>query len=256
MKKTFAEKHPYIAVILSSMFCTFMTALGMAVTQIMGLTGESVYNVATIALLVSVAIGFLIMKRSKFKLSEYGFRMSEKGSRRKIWWYAPLIAIEVIPIAVYGFSKDVMLLQFITAGIFTITVGFNEEIYFRGIALRFLMGKGQKKAIIVSSVIFGLLHLANALNGKDMLYLVLQMLFAFLVGLVLAEIVSIGKSLWPAIVWHAAHDFISIATGESLDRAALIILAIQVAILLIYAVGIWKKSENRRETSHNLPENP
>lgn len=80
--------------------------------------------------------------------------------------------------------------------------------------------------------------------AKDMLYLVLQMLFAFWVGFALAEIVSIGKSLWPVIVWHAAHDFISITTGESLDRAALIVLAIQVAILLIYAVGIWRRREN------------
>lgn len=30
---------------------------------------------------------------------------------------------------------------------------------------------------------------------------------------------------------------------DSLDRTALIVLAIQVAILLVYAVGIWKKSD-------------
>lgn len=242
MKETFAEKRPYIAVILASLLCTFMTASGMAATQIMGLKDNSVYGVATIALLISVALGILIMKKSKFKLSEYGFRMSEKGSWHKIWWYAPLAAIEVLPIAVYGFGSGVMPAQYITVGIFAITVGFNEEIYFRGLALKFLMGKGKKTAIIASSVIFGILHLANALNGKDTLYLVLQMLFAFLVGFVLAEIVSVARSLWPVIIWHAAHDFISITTGDSINRTALIILAIQVVVLLIYAVGIWKKS--------------
>jgi membrane protease YdiL (CAAX protease family) len=102
--------------------------------------------------------------------------------------------------------------------------------------------KGSKKAIIWSSVIFGTLHLINALNGKDVLYLILQMLFAFLVGFVLAEIVSITKSLWVVIIWHGAHDFISFTTSEALDLSGLIVLAVQVAILLIFAIGIWKSS--------------
>lgn len=68
------------------------------------------------------------------------------------------------------------------------------------------------------------------------------MIFAFLVGLVLAEIVSISKSLWIVIIWHAVHDYISSITGETLDTTALIVLAIQVGILLIYAIYIWKKS--------------
>jgi hypothetical protein len=63
-----------------------------------------------------------------------------------------------------------------------------------------------------------------------------------LVGFVIVEIVSITKSLWIVIIWHASHDFISITTEAELDTKALIILAIQVIILTIYAIGIWKKS--------------
>lgn len=103
--------------------------------------------------------------------------------------------------------------------------------------------KGRKKAIIWSSVVFGALHLVNILNGKDTLYLILQMCFAFLVGFVLAEIVSITKSLWVVIIWHASHDYISIITGDALNKTALIILVIQVGILLLYAICIWNKSK-------------
>ncbi|MFD1175997.1 CPBP family intramembrane glutamic endopeptidase [Paenibacillus puldeungensis] len=247
MKKSFVQKHPYIASILVGLLCTFMTALGMAVPQIMGLDTYSIYIVATVFLLISVAIGVFIMTKSKLTLVEYGFRISENRSSSNVWWYAPLLALEVLPIAVYGFSPEITPVQYIILAFFTIAIGLNEEIYFRGLALKFLAAKGGKRAIIFSSIIFGVLHLINALNGKNVLYLVLQMLFALLVGFVLAEIVSITKSLWIVIIWHAAHDYISNTTSDSLDQTALIILAIQLVILLIYAIGIWKRT--------NVPEN-
>lgn len=242
MKKSFVQKHPYIASILVGLLCTFITALGMAVPQMMGLDTYSIYIVSTVFLLISVAIGIFMMTKSKLTLSEYGLRKNENRSSIKVWWYVPLLALEVLPIAAYGFSPEITPIQYIILALFTIAIGLNEEIYFRGLALKFLAAKGGKRAIIFSSIIFGVLHLINALNGKNMLYLVLQMLFALLVGFVLAEIVSITKSLWIVIIWHAAHDFISSTTSESLDRTALIILAIQVAILLIYAIGIWKRT--------------
>ncbi|MDF2987148.1 MAG: Abortive infection protein [Eubacterium sp.] len=241
MKNTFIKKHPYIAATLAGLLCTFMTALGVAVPQIAGLKEYSIHAAATVFLLISIAIGILIMKRSKNSLADYGFKTSENRSISKVWWYIPLLAIEILPIAVYGFRPEITPVQYIILALFTIAIGFNEEIYFRGMALKFLMEKGTTKAILGSSVIFGVLHLINALNGKNVLYLVLQILFAFLVGFVLSEIASITKSLWIVIVWHAAHDFISNTTSDSLDSTALIILAVQVAILIVYAIGIWKK---------------
>lgn len=247
MKQSFVQKHPYGGAFLVGLLCVFMTALGMAISQIMGLDTYSTYSVATIFLLFSVILGLFIMLKSQSKLADYGFRVSESKSNNDVWWYLPLVIMEIIPIVVYGFNSEITIMQYIILAVFTIAIGFNEEIYFRGLALRFLMKKGRKKAIIASSIIFGVLHLINALNGKDILYLILQMLFAFLVGFLLAEIVSITKSLWLVIIWHAVHDFISFSTEEILDSRALIVLAVQVAILLIYAIGIWKKSSSEEK---------
>jgi membrane protease YdiL (CAAX protease family) len=242
MKKSFTQKHPYISVILMGLLCTFMTALGTAIPMIIGLDENVQIVVTTIFLIISIVIGILIMTKSRFTLSEYGFQKSKKDTIQKVWWYLPLIVIEILPIAIAGFSSEIKTIQYIILLLFTVAIGFNEEIYFRGLALKFMGEKGSKKAIIWSSVVFGVLHLVNALNGKNTLYLVLQMFFAFLVGFVLAEIVSITKSLWAVIVWHAAHDYISSITGDALDRTALIILAIQVGILLVYAICIWRMS--------------
>lgn len=242
MKKYYSQKHPYISAILFGLLCTFMTALGTAIPQIIGLDANVQIVVTTGFLIISIAIGILIMKKSKFTLLEYGFQKSKKDVNKKVWWYIPLIAVEILPIAIAGFSSEVTVLQYMILLFFTVAVGFNEEIYFRGLAFKIIEEKGRKKAIICSSIIFGVLHLANAFNSKNALYLVLQMIFAFLVGFVLAEIVSISKSLWIVIIWHAAHDYISNITGEALNTKALIVLGIQVGILLVFATCIWKRS--------------
>ncbi len=247
MNQSFVQKRPYVAAVLAGVLCTFMTALGMAVSQIAGLEGDAIYAGVTVSLLISVIIGLIIMKKNGFTLAGFGFSGNEKGTTNKIVWYIPLVVIEILPFAFYGFDSSVTGVQLVILACFTIAVGFNEEIYFRGLILKFLEQKGSKIAIIGSSVIFGVLHLINALNDKNTLYLILQMLFAFLVGLVLAEIVTITKSLWVPIIWHVSHDFISGVTGDSLDVKALILLGIQVAILIVYAVYMWKTS-NTEET--------
>lgn len=254
MKESYSQKHPYISVILVGILCAFMTGLGTAVPQIVGMGTDMQIVVTTFFLLISIAIGIAIMKKSRYSLSEYGFRKVQKDAYRKVWWYVPLIAVEILPIAIAGFSSTVTMLQYVILLFFTIAVGFNEEIYFRGLAFKFMEEKGRKKAIIWSSAVFGVLHLMNALNGKDVLYLVLQMFFAFLVGFVLAEVVSITKSLWINIIWHAAHDYISSITGDALDRTALIILAVQTGILLVYAVCIWKTSKRDDTVTYGVKE--
>jgi membrane protease YdiL (CAAX protease family) len=220
-----------------------MTALGTAIPQMIGLDADLQIVVLTVFLMISIAIGILIMKKTRFTLQEYGFRQSEKNTSHNVWWYIPLLAVEILPIVIVGFNSDITVLQYIIVLFFTIAVGFNEEIYFRGLALKFMEEKGRKKAIIWTSIVFGVLHLANVLNGKNALYLILQMIFAFLVGFVLAEIVSITKSLWIVIIWHAAHDYISSITSDALDKTALVILAIQVGILSVYVICIWRRSK-------------
>ncbi len=242
MNKSFSQKHPYTSAILAALLCTFMTVLGTAIPQIIGLTDNVQIAVTTVFLFLSILIGIFIMKKSRFTLSDYGFQRSKRNTCNQVWWYIPLLAVEILPIVIAGFSPEVTVLQYIILLFFTVAVGFNEEIYFRGLSLKFMDEKGRKKAIICSSVIFGVLHIVNAFNGKNAFYLVLQMIFAFLVGFVLAEIVSISKSLWVVIIWHAAHDYISSITGDTLDTTALIALVIQVGILLVYAICIWKRS--------------
>lgn len=241
MKERFRKRHPYISGIGVAILCTFMTALGTAIPQILRLQTEMQLIVTTIFLIFSVFIGLIIIKNTKLSFIECGLRLQNRNTLKKVWYYIPLILIEIIAILLSGFSSEITVKQYIVLLFFVIAVGFNEEIYFRGIVYNLLLIKGSKTAIIFSSIIFGVLHLANALNGKNLMYLILQMIFAFLVGFVLAEIVNISKSLWFIIIWHAIHDYIASVTDEKLDTKAIVILLLQVSVLFIYAIIMWKK---------------
>lgn len=250
MKPAWTMRYPYLAAILLGLLCTFMTAVGYAVSQIFELQENQSLICIIIALVCSSIIGILMMRKSRFTLPEYGFRQPEHRSSRTVMLYIPLLVMELLPIAVFGFSNEEPPLQYILLLLFTIAVGFNEEIYFRGLAFKFLSEKGITKAIIWSSMIFGVLHLVNAFNGKNIVYLLLQVMFAFLVGIVLAELVSITKSLWLVIIWHALHDYISLLTGDSVNTASVIVLASQVIVLLLYAVLLWRKVRGQVGSLH------
>ncbi len=247
MKIAFSKKHPFVAAILAGLLCTLLTGFGTAIPQRIGLKDIPTFIVMAIAVSVSAFIGIIIMMKSQFTINEYGFQKHLGKNVSKAWFFIPLILIELIPIITFGFSTEISPALYVMIALFTIGVGFNEEIFFRGLALKFIRSRGMKKAIIWSSVMFGILHAANAFNGKNLLYIILQISFAFLVGFVFAEVVCITESIWIVILCHAAHDFISLTTEEALDTKAIIILAVQTVILLIYAIGLWKKLgvENR-----------
>ena len=75
-----------------------------------------------------------------------------------------------------------------------------EEIACRGLVLGSLRRFGDGFAVLVSAILFGLMH-----GNFD------QMPFAFMVGLVLGFIVVKTDSLWIAVAVHAANNFISVA---------------------------------------------
>jgi len=96
-------------------------------------------------------------------------------------------------------------------------------------------------------MLFGILHSANLLGGKQPLYVILQVIFAFIFALVCSEIVVITKSLIPVILWHTLHDFIAYITNDNFNNLALIILAVQCVILIIFAFVLWRKIEDDKK---------
>ena len=88
----------------------------------------------------------------------------------------------------------------------------TPEVIFRGLLFRAMEKDDLKKAIIVSSLTFGIGHIVNLFNGsgKDPASNVIQIVFAVLVGFVLVLIFYYGKSLVPCIIFHSANNALKV----------------------------------------------
>ena len=106
-----------------------------------------------------------------------------------------------------------------------------EEFACRGIILGCLRRFGDGFAVLISAILFGLMH-----GNFD------QMPFAFMVGLALGYIVVKTDSLWIAVAVHAANNFISVAfeyllAGLSQNAQNLIYSLYLMAALILGVIG-------------------
>jgi membrane protease YdiL (CAAX protease family) len=103
--------------------------------------------------------------------------------------------------------------------------------------------KSEKKAIIVSSVLFGICHLMNVLGGASLIQTSVQICFAFAYGVAVALIFIISKSILPCILLHAFHDFCSFISCEGSTQINVILGAIQFIIIIVYIAVIIRKKK-------------
>jgi membrane protease YdiL (CAAX protease family) len=97
--------------------------------------------------------------------------------------------------------------QVALAFVFTLAIGFSEEIAFRGIVLRLFLPQGAMRAAVIASAVFGLLHLGNIFAGQSIPLAIVQIFFAALGGLGLAAPYIKTNALWPLIIVHMLVDF-------------------------------------------------
>ena len=127
-------------------------------------------------------------------------------------------------------------------------VGFLEELIFRGFLFMAIEKENLTRAIIISSVTFGVGHIVNLLNGQNIMDTVGQIIFAVFVGFALVVLFHKGKSLVPCIVFHGVFNALSIvANDDALNSAlggpalAMVIMIVASAVVLGgYSVWNWR----------------
>lgn len=119
---------------------------------------------------------------------------------------------------------------------------FFEEAIYRGVILDLLRPKGVWTAVLLSSLLFGLVHLSNiALRGNPGL-IALQALGAATGGVGMAAIRVRTRSVWPGIALHGLHDLFF-----QLSRLPVpLVDAANSIILLLYAVYLLRPSVRAR----------
>ncbi len=113
-----------------------------------------------------------------------------------------LIFGTALPSTLSKASASIIVLAVVTV----ILVGFTEEGLFRGLLLRILLPKGIWPAIIVSSLLFGCIHLTNVLSGFSITYILGQIIGAFGLGVLFSAVRLRTGSIWPSLLMHAFYD--------------------------------------------------
>lgn len=141
-----------------------------------------------------------------------------KASRINRWgniltWVIGIIILTYkIPLQLYAFTGD-MAIKLPTSPltmanlVYSLQTGLVEETIFRALVLVAMISawgetkKGQIKAIVLSSVFFGLMHMFNIIV-RPFGVVLFQAIIVSLPGILYAVFVLTQKSLWPVIVLH------------------------------------------------------
>ena len=158
----------------------------------------------------------------------------EKAAR--YWYFLPMIVLATgnlwggVQLAYSGFAQVLAVLSMLL-------IGFVEEVLFRGFLFKALLKKdGEKAAIIVSAVTFGIGHIVNLLNGKALGETLFQIVFAVALGFVLVILFHRTGSLIPCILFHSFNNALNTFTVEGAvsPRTELLINAGLILLLLLY----------------------
>lgn len=138
----------------------------------------------------------------------------------KVMWFPSLYLLAFIAgISFLGWPPAAMIVM---VAINTAFVGFSEETMFRGVIFRALEETmAIWPAIILTSVLFGGVHILNVFITGELLASVAQAVAAALSGLVFIAIVIRTGSIWPAIVYHALWDCLLFLAMNASNAAAL-----------------------------------
>ena len=178
-------------------------------------TAQSVFVALTLPLVVGLVtarrvrlFGRLVPGRcSRASRSAAGGGCGSRRSRS-----SPSIVLRFLGIPYRDYGVSVVLVTLATG----LLIGFAEEILTRGIVVKMMRdaGHGEWIVMVVSSLIFALLHSANILSGMAAVTVVLTVVYTFGFGVCMYLTLRVtGNLIWPMLV-HGMYDpTLFLATG-------------------------------------------
>ncbi|MBU3135193.1 CPBP family intramembrane metalloprotease [Clostridium gasigenes] len=204
--------------------------------------------------ITTILIFMLIYKLRKKKLSE---ELRFKKTKASNYWVALLLGVSVYLFNIgfisllskaglfkgsfYALEKNMSFIGesniFLTILVVGIVAPFAEELLFRGIIYKTLSKSMSIPAvIIIQGVLFGVYHM-----------ILVQAIYATLLGILFGYVTYKTKSLWPAIIMHMVNNTVStiasLILGESLETVFSLIIVLSLGFA-ITAVGTFLIKKN------------
>lgn len=227
---SFSQKHPIWSVVIIEVLLLVAVTAARAYATIK----ELAYTAPVLISFIPIALVLIIYFTVKRKWSTLGFRPLNTISSGNWIYYAPLVVV-LITISFKGF-REISASEVLFFIFFTLLVAFVEESIYRGLILKTLLPKGAKTAVITSSILFSITHLLNALSSTDITQILLQLVYALLIGFALALLMLKNNNILPLISFHFIHNLIQFVGNDNTSEY----MGIDLFILLVLAVQcVW-----------------
>lgn len=172
---------------------------------------------------------------------QYGL-CSFEGSLKKYLYFIPLVLITSVNLW-NGITMNASIVETALFIVSMACVGVIEEVIFRGFLFKAMCRDNIKFAVFISSITFGIGHIVNLLNGKDLIPTLLQICYASAIGFLFTIIFYKGKSMVPCIITHGAVNSLSIFSVNNSSLMCAVITAVILCIVPItYALWILRKN--------------
>ncbi|SFR86888.1 CAAX protease self-immunity [Agromyces sp. CF514] len=126
-------------------------------------------------------------------------------------WMWLAVALVVIPIVIRLFATNwsaYSIAVVLTTLFMGLCVGYAEELITRGVGVNLLRkgGYSERVVMLLSSLLFGLLHSTNVLSGQPVVNVAITVVYAFGFGAMMYLSMRVTGSLVYAMLLHAATD--------------------------------------------------
>ncbi|MGB9753846.1 lysostaphin resistance A-like protein [Roseiflexus castenholzii] len=224
---SFFENRPVLsAVILFVAFVVLSTLFGLAAQALL-----PQYQPEFIALLgMSALVAAGLSALGWWKAAGFNFPAEWRVSRLMV---IPFFIVLGLPFLIGIKTGDVG--TFVYLAVAYALTGFMEEGLMRGIVLRVLKPTGTTRSVVISSLLFGLMHIGNLLYRNPAIVFA-QMLGAFVHGIGLSAIRLRTNTIWFSVVLHALHDLALKYT----NFPAIPLDVVQVTLLMFYGIYLLR----------------
>ena len=196
---------------------------------------------AVVPIQIILFIGILLYLKRKNLLSYYGISSIKNLNHKKLLFYVPFIVISFCNL-VNGIHIDGAAPELFLALIAMLFTGFFEELLFRSYFVKLLLHRSRILAIMLPSLIFGIVHLANLFGGADIMQTFLQVFYASAFGFMCTAFFYKTNNIIPCVICHSLVDMIYVITPT--DSAAQDVLFSIIVILFGTGYGIYLMKNN------------
>ena len=138
------------------------------------------------------------------RLQEIGLKKIS-FDKKLLFWFIPIVILPILNLlAANGMDLNASWI------LLMMSVAVVEEIFFRGFLLHMLLKMGIFYGLIFTNIIFSAFHLVNVTRIAELKYVIIQMIYAFIVGIYYSVLVVKFQSLLPCIL---SHFLINITSG-------------------------------------------